>query len=57
MGRYDLETSNTLWKHNDSIDVSVYYDEPSHWEIEYPISTPNNVNTLRNIEYILGVIG
>jgi len=52
--RYDLETSNTLWKHNDRTDsFCVYYDEPSYWEIEYPISTPNNVNTLRNIEYIL----
>ena len=52
--RYNLETSNTLWKHNDRTDsFCVYYDEPSYWEIEYPISTPNNVNTLRNIEYIL----
>lgn len=52
--QYDYTTGNTLWKHNDRWDdYCRYYDEPDFWEIEYPIVTPNQVTTFRNVEYTL----
>ena len=51
---YNYETGSTLWKHNESIDnFCRYYDENSYWEIDYPISTGNQVATLKSVEYQL----
>lgn len=45
---------NAFWKHNDSFDSYCnYYGQDYAWEIEYPIVTPNNITTLRSIEYTL----
>jgi hypothetical protein len=46
----------SFWRHNNRTDLFVnYYDTDYPWEIEYPIVTPNNITTLRNIEYTLDV--
>jgi hypothetical protein len=45
---------NTIWKHNDRYDSYCnYYGENYPWEVEYPIVTPNNVTTLKNVEYYM----
>lgn len=47
---------NAFWKHNDSFDSYCnYYGQNYPWEIEYPVVTPNNVTTLRSLEYTLDV--
>lgn len=44
----------TIWKHNDRYDSYCnYYGQDCPWEIEYPIVTPNNVTTLKNVEYYM----
>ena len=48
--------NNTIWKHNDRWDnFCNFYGDDYPWEIEYPVVTPNNVTTLRNIEYTMDV--
>lgn len=48
--------NNTIWKHNDRWDSFCnFYGDDYPWEIEYPVITPNNVTTLRNIEYTMDV--
>ena len=43
-----------LWRHNVRTDsYAKYYGDDYPWEVEYPIVTPNNVNTLRSVEYYL----
>ena len=45
-----------IWKHNSRWDsYANYYGQDYPWEIEYPIVTPNNVTTLRSVEYTLDV--
>ena len=52
----DPISKNTIWRHNERVDAyHRYYGKDYGWEIEYPISTPNNVTTLRNLEYNLEV--
>jgi len=51
---YDYNTGKTLWKHNERYDdFCTYYNEPSYWEIDYPIVTNNQITTLRSVEYQL----
>lgn len=51
---YNYNTGRTLWKHNERYDdFCTYYNEPSYWEIDYPIVTNNQITTLRNVEYQL----
>ncbi|HPF82792.1 MAG TPA: hypothetical protein PLV83_01285 [Bacilli bacterium] len=51
---YNYDTGKTLWKHNERYDdFCTYYNQPSYWEIDYPIVTPNQITTLRNVEYEL----
>lgn len=49
--------SNGLWKHNELWNsYNKYYGSKDYgWEIDLPIMTPNEVETLRNIEYYLDV--
>ena len=48
--------NNSIWKHNERWDnFCNFYGDDYSWEIEYPIVTPNNVTTLRNIEYVMDV--
>lgn len=52
---YTINT-NSVWKHNDRWDsYSNYYGVNYPWEIEYPIITPNDITTLRSLEYTLDV--
>lgn len=45
-----------IWKHNDEWDSYLnFYGKDYGWEVEYPITTPNNVTTLRSLEYTLEV--
>lgn len=45
-----------IWKHNSRWDsYANYYGKDYPWEIEYPIVTPNNITTLRSVEYTLDV--
>lgn len=45
-----------FWKHNDRWDsFANYYGVDYPWEVEYPITTPNNITTLRSLEYTLDV--
>lgn len=45
---------STIWKHNDRWDSYCnYYGTDYPWEVEFPIVTPNNVTTLRNVEYYM----
>jgi hypothetical protein len=45
-----------IWKHNSRWDsFANYYGIDYPWEIEYPVTTPNNITTLRSIEYTLDV--
>jgi hypothetical protein len=45
-----------FWKHNDRWDsFANYYGVDYPWEVEYPVTTPNNITTLRSIEYTLDV--
>lgn len=45
---------NTIWEHNNRTDSFCnFYDTSYAWEVEYPIVTPNNVTTLRSVEYYL----
>jgi len=45
-----------IWKHNSRWDsYANYYGVDYPWEIEYPVTTPNNITTLRSIEYTLDV--
>jgi|688.fasta_scaffold23857_3 hypothetical protein len=45
-----------IWKHNSRWDsYANYYGQDYPWEIEYPIVTPNNITTLRSVEYTLDV--
>jgi hypothetical protein len=47
---------NSLWRHNDRWDnFCNYYGIDYPWEVEYPVVTPNNITTLRSIEYTLDV--
>ena len=47
---------NGFWKHNDNWDSYCnYYGVDYAWEIEYPVVTPNEVTTLRSVEYTLDV--
>lgn len=47
---------NGFWKHNDRWDsFANYYGVDYPWEVEYPVTTPNSVTTLRSIEYTLDV--
>ena len=46
--------NNEFWKHNDRTDkYANYYGQDYPWEIEFPVVTPADVTTLRNIEYTL----
>lgn len=45
-----------IWKHNNRWDSYCnFYDTNHPWLVEYPIVTPNNVTTLRNLEYYMDV--
>ncbi|NBW34078.1 MAG: DUF1097 domain-containing protein [Cytophagia bacterium] len=45
---------NSFWRHNNRWDSYCnYYGTDYPWEVEYPVVTPNNVTTLRNIEYTM----
>jgi hypothetical protein len=47
---------NSLWRHNDRWDdFCNYYGVDYPWEVEFPVVTPNNITTLRSIEYTLDV--
>lgn len=47
---------NGVWKHNELWNsYNTYYGESYDFEIEFPITTPNNITTLRSIEYTLEV--
>lgn len=47
---------NSIWRHNDRWDSFCnYYGTDYPWEVEYPVVTPNNITTMRNIEYTLDV--
>jgi len=46
--------NNQLWKHNDKCnDYCKYYGRNYPFELEIPVSTGQNVTTLKSIEYIL----
>lgn len=48
--------NNAIWRHNNRWDSYCnYYGTDYPWEVEYPVVTPNNVTTLRNIEYTMDV--
>jgi hypothetical protein len=48
--------NNAIWRHNNRWDSYCnYYGTDYAWEVEYPVVTPNNVTTLRNIEYTMDV--
>lgn len=48
--------NNSIWRHNDRWDSFCnYYGTDHPWEVEYPVVTPNNITTLRNIEYTMDV--
>jgi hypothetical protein len=41
-----------VWKHNSRWDLfTQYYDQPSGWEVEFPVVTPTGVTTLSSVEY------
>lgn len=45
---------NMLWKHNARYDsFTNYYNKDYGWEIDFSVPTPNTINTIRNIEYVL----
>ena len=45
-----------IWTHNERWDSYCnYYGTNYPWEVEYPIVTPNNITTLRSVEYTLDV--
>jgi hypothetical protein len=47
---------DSLWRHNDRWDdFCNYYGVDYPWEVEFPVVTPNNITTLRSIEYTLDV--
>jgi hypothetical protein len=47
---------NMIWKHNDRYDsFCTYYGTNYNFEIEFPVTTPNNITTLKSIEYTLEV--
>lgn len=47
---------NSLWKHNERWDSYCnFYGVNYPWEIEIPVSTPNQITTLRNIEFYMDV--
>ena len=47
---------NTLWKHNERWDSFCnFYGKDYPWEIEIPVSTPNQITTIRNIEFYMDV--
>lgn len=49
-------SNNSIWRHNNRWDSYCnYYGTDYPWEVEYPVVTPNNVTTLRNIEYTMDV--
>ena len=49
-------SGDSFWKHNDRWDSFCnYYDQDYAWEVEYPVVTPNQVTTLRNVEYYMDV--
>jgi hypothetical protein len=46
--------NNEIWQHNDSYQSYCnYYGTDYPWEVEYPITTPPAINTLRNIQYVM----
>jgi hypothetical protein len=48
--------SNSIWRHNNRWDnYCNFYGVNYPWEVEYPVVTPNNITTLRNVEYTLDV--
>jgi hypothetical protein len=43
-----------IWKHNSRCDLFCnYYGDDFPFEIEYPVSTGQDVSSLRNVEYVL----
>lgn len=45
---------NQIWKHNSREDLFCeFYGVKYPFEVEFPITTPNNVTTLRSVEYYL----
>lgn len=49
--------NNGLWKHNSVWDsYANYYGQDYPWEVEFPVSTPNAINSVRNVEYYLDVL-
>jgi len=43
-----------FWKHNDRCDLySNYYSVDYPWEVEFPVTSGNNVTTTRSVEYLL----
>ena len=53
-GNFHTTKSGSIWKHNESCnDYCNFYGIQYPFEIELPISTGQNINTLKSIQYIL----
>jgi len=47
---------NEFWKHNERWDSFCnFYGQTYPWEVELPVSTPNQITTIRNIEFYMDV--
>ena len=46
-----------IWRHNSTWDSYCnYYGTDYPWEVEFPVVTPNAVNSIRNVEYFLDTV-
>ena len=46
-----------IWRHNDTwSSYCNYYGVNYPWEVEFPVVTPNAVNSIRNVEYFLDTV-
>lgn len=46
--------NNKIWRHNERWDsYANFYGQDYPWEVEYPVMTPNQITTLRSIEYYM----
>jgi len=53
-GNFHTTKSGSIWKHNESCnDYCNFYGIQYPFEIELPVSTGQNINTLKSIQYIL----
>lgn len=52
--RFLTVKNSQLWKHNDRTDrYCEFYGTPYPFEVEYPVSSGQDVNTIRSLEYML----